>query len=53
LAIGDEGNEIHISAALADAVDGALDMFRSGDEGGVCVGDGKGGIVVGVNSKAG
>ena len=51
--VGDEGDQIHVSASLTDAVDRALHVIRAHREGGVGVGDGEGGIVVGVNSQTG
>ena len=51
--IGDEGDEVHVAAAFADAVDGPLGMAGSGADGGEGVGDGHARVVVGVDADAG
>ena len=49
--VGDDGGQVGVAAALADAVDGALDVvaaFLDGSEG---VGDGEAGVVVDVDAE--
>ena len=47
----DEGDEVGIAAALAEAVERALDLARAGLDGGEGIGDGAAAIVMGVDAE--
>ena len=49
---GDEADEVGVAAALAEAVERALDLARAGVDGGERAGDGVAGVVVGVDAEA-
>ena len=48
----DQRHEVGVAAALAEAVERALDLPRAGVDGGERVGDGVAGVVVGVDAEA-
>ncbi len=51
--VGDDGGEVDVAAAFADAVHGALDVGGAGADGGEGVGGGDAGVVVGVDADGG
>ena len=44
------GDQVHVAAPFADAVDGALGVIGAGADGGQRVGDGQAAVVVGVDA---